>query len=240
MINDFMRGIQYFFDGFQIIFKPPLRHFIIMPVLVSFALFVLLMYTFNHYLIMLDHWYIQSVPNWLQWLSIVIHIVLLTAFLFIYVYIGATIVNLIAAPFNGALSAKVELFITDKLVDDQSLWAMIKDTPRIIGRQLAMMAFYFPRAILLLVLFFVPIVQLIAAPLWFLFNAWYMTLLYLDYPTDNNRVSFADTKKWMRQRNMTALGFGTAVLIAMLIPIFNIIAIPAAVAGATRFWVMEK
>jgi CysZ protein len=41
----------------------------------------------------------------------------------------------------------------------------------------------------------------------------------------------------MKRRRLTALGFGAGVMLLMLIPGINFVAMPAAVAGGTLLWV---
>lgn len=66
-----------------------------------------------------------------------------------------------------------------------------------------------------------------------------MAIQYCDYPMDNNKVSFKDMKEALKQRRLTSLGFGGLVSIGMMIPLVNLLIMPAAVVGATIFWVEE-
>jgi CysZ protein len=64
-----------------------------------------------------------------------------------------------------------------------------------------------------------------------------MSLIYIDYPTDNNHVSFREARNWLAANRMQSLGLGTGMLIASMIPGVNFISIPASVAAATAYWV---
>jgi len=66
-----------------------------------------------------------------------------------------------------------------------------------------------------------------------------MSVQYCDYPMDNHQFSFAAVKERLRRRRMTALGFGGLVSLMSSIPILNFFVVPAAVCGATVFWVRE-
>lgn len=119
-------------------------------------------------------------------------------------------------------------------------WAIIyKDIPRSIKRQLQFIIYYIPRAILALVLFFIPGVQVAAGPLWFLFNGWMMTVQYMDYPMDNHRISFKDMRNLLSQKRIVNLSFGSIVMFATMIPVVNFVVMPAAVIGATLLFVDE-
>ena len=82
-------------------------------------------------------------------------------------------------------------------------------------------------------------VNLAAPVLWFLFNAWYMALEYGDFPMANHGLKFTDQLPRMRRIRFTAIGFGSALTVLMLVPVLNFVAMPAAVAGATALWVKE-
>ena len=144
---------------------------------------------------------------------------------------------MIAAPFNSLLSEKVAMFLTKKAIEERSLIENVKDVPRTIYRQLAIIGYFLPRAILLLVLFFIPLIHVFAGLCWFLFSAWLMTLTYVDYPTDNQRIALYNVRMWMRKNRALSFGFGIAVLIATMIPIVNFFVMPAAVAAATKLWI---
>ncbi|MOA66565.1 putative sulfate transport protein CysZ [compost metagenome] len=45
---------------------------------------------------------------------------------------------------------------------------------------------------------------------------------------------------WLRAKRWQSLGFGAATYAALLVPGLNILLMPAAVAGATLFWVREE
>jgi CysZ protein len=64
-----------------------------------------------------------------------------------------------------------------------------------------------------------------------------LALEYIDYPMGNHGVLFAEQRRQLRQRPMLALGFGMTVAVLTFIPILNFLAMPVAVAGATRLWV---
>ena len=66
-----------------------------------------------------------------------------------------------------------------------------------------------------------------------------MAIEYMDYPMGNHNHTFPAIKNTLRQNRMLALGFGTAVMAFTMIPIINLVVMPAAVAGASKLWVRE-
>lgn len=233
-------GVRYFLSGFSLIAKPGLRRFIILPLLINIVIFVGLFFLAQHFMSELNAWIIHLLPSWLQWLGIVVWLLFFIGFLLVAMFTFVALGNVIAAPFNSFLAEKVELYLTGALPPQQSIWQSVKTIPHSLGRQLAVVFYYVPRVLLLFILFFVPVLQMFAPVGWFLFNAWFMTLTYLDYPTDNHRVSFKDMRLWLEGNRFVALGFGVSVLLALMIPGINLLVMPAAVAGATKFWLEEK
>ena len=60
---------------------------------------------------------------------------------------------------------------------------------------------------------------------------------YTDYSYDNHQIGFKVLKKDLKSDRATALGFGAATTLSAMVPLLNIIAIPAAVCGGTAFYV---
>lgn len=235
-MTDFIRGIHYFLTGFSLIFKPGMKRFIIMPLLINILLFCGLFMAGKHAVMAFNAWFIQHVPHWLQWLSTLVWLFFILSFFILMISVFVTLANMIAAPFNSLLAEKTEKLLSLKAPEPRSLMFNLMDTPRMIGRQFGIIFYYVPRAILLLLLFFIPIVHLAAPFLWFLFNAWFLTLTYLDYPCDNHHIPLRDMRAMLASRRWLMLGFGVSALITSMIPVLNLVAIPAAVAGATSLF----
>jgi CysZ protein len=66
-----------------------------------------------------------------------------------------------------------------------------------------------------------------------------MSLQYCDFPMDNHKHSLNDVKAAIASRRMTSLGFGGAVMFGTMLPLVNFVIMPAAVCGATVYWVEE-
>lgn len=233
-------GLHYVFCGFRLICKPGLRRFVIIPLLINIGMFTGLFFLLRHFMREFNAWFLHFLPNWLQWLSTVLWLLFFIGFFAVIVYVFVTAANLISAPFNSFLSEKVELHLTGKTPEPRSLWDNIKDVPRIAGRQFSILGYYFPRMILILCLFLVPVIHFIVPVLVFLFNAWFITLTYLDYPTDNHRIPIANVRTWLKEHQPAALVFGGSFLFFSMIPLLNCLVVPAAVAGATQFWIEEN
>lgn len=239
-MQSFFSGIHYHLTGFRYLTTPGIKRYVLMPVLLNILFFIALFYGFLHGLVFMDAWFMAHLPTWAYWLGKILWLVMIIGFIFIFLFAFLTLANIFAAPFNGVLSARVNQLVTKKRENEQSLWQLCLDVPRMIGRQLKILGYYFPRLIVLLILFFIPIVQIISTPLWFLFNAWMLSLTYFDYPADNARYSFDKLLDFVNKNRLLAIGFGSSVLVCSMIPIVNFFTMPAAVIGATLLWIDVK
>jgi len=239
-MNNASLGFFYLLSGFELIFKPGLRRFVFFPLLINIVFFIALFFLFWHYVGEFNLWFEAHLPTWLHWLSIMLWLVFFVSFFLLFIFAFVVMANIIAAPFNGFLAEKVELYLTGKTPDQRGFFMIIKDAPRILGRQLLILSYYLPRALLIFILFFIPIIHVLAAVFWFLFNAWFMTLTYIDYPTDNHHVSLKDVRRWLQQKRWLGLAFGGSVMLVSMVPILNFFVMPAAVAGATKLWLEQK
>lgn len=229
-------GFHYLTNGFSLLTKPGLKRFVVIPVLINICLFFCMFFFVKHYFVEFNNWIIGILPSWLHWLSHILWILFFIGFFLITIYAFVTIANLIAAPFNSLLAEKVEIYLTKENLPTTHF---LNDIPRVVIRQLAIIGYFIPRAIVLLLLFFVPIVQFVAGFLWFIFHAWLMALQYLDYPTDNHKIPFSKVCTELYEKKWLSLSFGVSVLVLSMIPILNWFVMPAAVAGATQLWVEQ-
>jgi CysZ protein len=235
-VNDFFKGMHYFATGFKLILQPGLKRFIILPLIINISLFAALLlgssYLFNEF----NHWILTFLPSWLQWLGNILWIIFFIGFFLFILFSFVILANLIAAPFNSILAEKVAVHLTGKIPLEQSL---TKEITRSIRRQWDIIKYYVPRACVLFLLFFIPLIQIFSPLLSFSFNAWCMALQYIDYPTDNAHLAFATVRRELQQKKSLTFGFGLILLLLTMIPLINCIVMPAAVAGATALWIKE-
>jgi CysZ protein len=134
--------------------------------------------------------------------------------------------NLIASPFYGFLAEKVAEKERGEVSPPTSLRDIMLVVPHSVVRELRKIGYYLPRLLILLLLSFVPVVNLVSSPLLLLFGVWMMAVQYIDFQADNDQVSFIDMLRWMRGRRMLSLGFGLPVYVGMLIPLVNLLHVP--------------
>jgi CysZ protein len=241
MPNPALSGPQYLGEGLKLVLSPGLRLFVLLPLAVNTLLFIgLIVLAMQQFGVWMDS-LMPNLPDWLSFLTYVLTPLFFVLVLVIMFFTFTLLANIIAAPFNGFLAEKVEVVLRGRDDFPPFSWAeLMAMMPRTIGREMRKLAYFLPRAIPLLILTFVPVLNLVAAPLWILFGIWMMAVQYIDYPCDNNKVSWDDMLAWLREKRWQSLGFGGTVYLALLIPFVNILVMPSAVAGATLFWVRER
>jgi CysZ protein len=231
-------GVNYFLEGFQLIKQPGLRAFVFIPLMINLILFAGVMYFAVGKLDELFTWMNGEIPEYLSWLNFFLWPLAVLTMLVVMSFIFSSVMNWLAAPFNGLLAEKVEQHLTGKNLNTGGTVDLIKDLPRILGREWIKLKYYLPRALIFLILFWVPVIGQTAAPiLWFLFTAWMMAIQYCDYPFDNHKVPFDDMKFALRNTKGTSFSFGASVTLFSMIPIVNFIVMPVAICGATAMWV---
>jgi len=214
--------------------RPGLRRYLLAPVAINIVVFVIIGWIgFSQFDSLLNTFLPES--SWLSFLRWLLWPLFALSVLLITFYTFTAVANLIAAPFNSLLSAKVEEILTGNKPPEsrRTLQQLILPT---IQSELRKLGYFLLRAIPLLLLFVIPGINLLAPFLWLLFSAWFLAIEYADYPLGNHGLDFRSQHDRLKQTRLAALGFGGGVTLLMMIPILNFAAMPAAVVGATRLW----
>lgn len=216
--------------------QPELRWFVLFPLVINILVFGTLIYfAWQQFGLWVDQ-LVAWLPGWLSFLEILIWPLLFIAMLGIVYFTFTIIGNLIAAPFNGLLAEKVQNLRSDEALPDYELKDWLTLLPRTVGRELRKLAYYLPKAILLLIISFIPVINLVSPFLWFAFNSWMMSIQYCDFAADNRGVSFNDMLERLKTERPGTWGFGATVALVVLVPFMNLLVMPAAVVGATLMW----
>lgn len=237
-VHEFLAGPAYLLRGFAMLREPALRRYVIIPILINILLIVAVVGLLGWQLAgWLDQW-LGGLPGWLAWLETLLWwvAVLLSTLAFCYVF--TLLANLIASPFNGLLSARVEKLATGRAPESgMTLAGEMFDGVR---GELRRLRYYGARAFLLaivsLALFFLPPANLLIAPLWFVFGAFMLAFEYLDQPMANRGLTFDAKILQLRSRRWRHLGFGSLVTVMTAVPLANLVVMPAAVVGATLLY----
>jgi CysZ protein len=232
-------GVGYLLQGLGLITKPNLRIFVTIPLIINSLLFsggIWLAYgQLQHLMGRIEGFF----PDWLSWLSwLLIPIFILAAILVIF-FTFTIVANLISAPFNSLLAEKVEEHLTGKKLppEEGGFKRIIKDIVPLLMNEIGKIVYYILWSIPLLILFIIPVVNIIAPFIWMIFTAWMLAVQYADIPMANHELNGKEIRRRLKAQRVTSLSFGGSVMILTMIPVINFIAMPAAVAGATAMWV---
>lgn len=234
--SSLLQGTAYLLQGLQLLTVPGLRQFVLIPLLLNTSLFAVgIWYSVTR----IQAWTNDLLPSWLQWMGWLI----MPLF---YVVIGTTlfwtfsmVANLLAAPFNALLAQRVELHLTGRVINPLNTTGMLQEIISQIGSEINKIIYFLTRAIPLLILFWIPVINIIAPFTWLIFSGWMMAFQYTDIPMGNHGLKAKQILAKLQENRLLALGFGGATLLMSLIPFVNFLAMPAAVAGATVLWVKE-
>jgi len=233
VITDCLAGMGCLAEGFRIIARPGMRRYAVAPALVSLVVFLVLAAVLGWGF---EAWMNALLPagwGWLQWLLWPLFaLAILLVWLFTYIHLT----NLIAAPFNDLLAERVLAEIRGAPPPEEGWAQALREGVRAVGNTAAVLVYSLRWALPLLVLTLIPGLNVVAPVLWTVFNAWLLALEYADYPLGARGLAFREQRVLVARQRPGALGFGLAVLVLTGIPGLNLLAMPAAVAGATRLF----
>ncbi len=234
------RGPAYLKEGWQSIRQPGLRRFVVVPLILNLLVFAaFITWSVRWFGVWMEQ-AIPSLPEWLGFLEWLLWPLFALALILTLFFSFSLVANLIASPFYGFLAERIAERERGEISQAPGMADILLVAPRSMARELRKIAYYLPRLLGLLLLTLIPVVNLVASPLLLLFGVWMMAVQYLDYQADNDQVRFIDLLRWMRGHRALSLGFGLPVYVGMLIPLVNLLVMPAAVAGSTLLWVRER
>lgn len=239
MSNPFT-GFFYFIQGMKLIFIPGIRRYVVIPLTINIVLFgALIWFGANQFEVFMN-WLMPELPDWLQFLEWLFWILFGISALLILFFTFSLLANIIGGPFNELLAEAVEFQLTGERPEDAGgmkkllaniVPSMIDETKKLLYMVLWSIPF--------LILFLLPVINIVAPFVWLVFSAWMLTIEYADYPMGNHGLRSDEQKLRLREKRFLSLGFGGAVTIATMTPVLNFLVMPAAVAGATAMWVKQ-
>lgn len=240
MSRSLIRGASYALTGLRWLPKAGLRGFVALPLLINTVLFGAGIWWSASQFERLDQVARNWLPGWLAWLHWLLWLLFVLAVLLVMVYVFTVVANFIAAPFNGLLADRVEKLASPSNAPSplasEPAWKDLLLSPL---RELHKLLYFVGWAIPLLLLSFIPVINVVAPALWALFSAWMLALEYADYPLGRRSLSFREQRRLLRRHWPLTLGFGGMTLLLTLVPGLNFLAMPAAVIGATLMWTRE-
>lgn len=244
MFSPLLAGPRYLMKGVTILVQPEVRRFVLLPLLINLILFMGGSWWAMSYL---NGWitgWVASFPVWLQWLESILWLLAFITTLMALFFSLTVVGTVVAAPFNSLLATAVENYCTQQRQIALGRLAtyqvpnrrLLQELHHLLLEELRKLRYYLVRAVPLLLLMLIPGINLIAAPLWFLFTAWMMALTYLAYPLDNHQIPFQLQRDWIRRQRLASFSLGLSILLLSMVPVVNFLMMPLAVIAATVFW----
>ncbi len=231
-----MTGAGYVLRGFGLMWRPGIRRYTLLPLLINSLLFGLGTWGALH-------WARRSLdtllPSWLDWLSWLLLPLLFIGLMLMVYFTFTLLANFIAAPFNALLAQALEQQLTGKPTpeDNTPLWAL---TVKTLAAEWRKLRYFIGWAIPLLLLWLVPGLNLLAPLLWFGFSAWMMALQYVDAPAGNHLFGFDAQRLWLKGMPVTSFSFGALLTAMTMVPGLNFLSLPVGVCAATALWVDRR
>jgi CysZ protein len=225
--NNPLLALQCLIDGVRMLSLPALRKYLLIPLCINVVLYTGAFILGYHSVSALIHGFI---PAWLSWLNWILWPLFFVAFLVVGFFTFTLLANLIAAPYYSALAVKT-LQVLDRgeiLIEEQS-W------DKVFLGELRRLAYLLLRLLPLLLLFVIPVVNLIAPLLWAVFAAWGLAMEFMAYPLETRGMAFPEQKQYLQDRRLGALSFGAVVSICLTLPLVNLFMGQAAVIAATLY-----
>ncbi len=220
-------GVKCFLDGASAAFGKPLRGYVLLAGLVSFLVIVGGLVWALSYVTDFSAYLQRTLGAWPEFLQWVVEPLLYIIGIFVGAWSFGFLAIVIGSPFLGNLSARVDT----ALPGETPGWLQVALAT--IAREGRKLLYSLPRIIGLLILGFIPVLNLAAPVLWVVLGAWLMAVQFCDFPFENRHRPFQDTRSVLGRNRGAALGFGACVTLAMAIPVLNFMVPPVATVGAT-------
>ncbi|PPD35555.1 MAG: sulfate transporter CysZ [Methylomonas sp.] len=225
--NNPMLAAQCLWQGIKLLSHPALRKYLLIPLFINIVLYTCAFVLGYHSVSALIH---QFIPDWLSWLSWLLWPLFFVSFLVVGFFTFTLLANLIAAPYYSLLAAKALQILNaqDAPIQEQA-W------DKIFLGELKRVGYLLARMLPLLLLFIIPVVNLIAPVLWAVFAAWGIAMEFMAYPLEGRGLTFPEQKQFLLKSRWSMLGFGGLVGAGLTLPVVNIFIGQAAVLGATLY-----
>jgi len=239
MIHAFLSGFGDFLAGVGMLAEPGLRRYTILPLILSVAVFIVLLIVAIHYFGGMVGWIDNRIPGWLAWTGWLFWIGLAAAFVFGFYFGFLFVVGLVGLPFFIMLSGAVETRLTGHPPEisrgmlHQIAVGTVRQFPRLFHLLLWGLLTLASAGILGLI----PLINAFSWIPWFLFSAWVYAVMMSDFPLGARDMNWKSQHGLIRAHRTQMFGFGTATALMSLVPVLNLLIFPAATAGITRLWV---
>ncbi|MEL0455202.1 EI24 domain-containing protein [Flavobacteriaceae bacterium SZ-1-7] len=235
MLKNIAKGIKAYFGAFGLISKLKLWKYFAIPMVISFVTAILIFTSayglsdnIGRFISKIWIWdwgkeTFSTISNFIGWLIIII----------IGLIIYKHIIMALSAPFMSPVSEKIEAHFTGNTSHThrntsfaQQLWRGIKVNLRNLLMELLL-------TIPILLLKFIPIVNIFSTILLFLVQAYYAGFGNMDYTLERH-FQYKESVQFVRKHRGLAIGNGIVFILCLLVPIVGVILVlPLSVTAAS-------
>ncbi|MBT3182168.1 MAG: hypothetical protein HN337_06660 [Deltaproteobacteria bacterium] len=252
--QDFIGGFLHIFKGFKFLTSHRrLWVWAIIPTLINLLIVVAMISIFTHYYgdfygWLASHmgnldianptaWYMHILDGILWVLNILFQILIILISLILMLVIAYGLSFIVAAPFNDALSERVETALTNNEPPPFSMKKFVGDMLRIIKIESIKAAILLAIPILLFILNIIPV---IGGPIYvfltLIFGAWDLGFAFADLPMGRKVIPLKERWGFAKKNKWALIGFGTG----FIIPFFTLVFAAPMVVGGTLLYVEKS
>ena len=232
-----LRGTGYIFQGWRTLNQHPgLLKYCIWPWLISVIAFGGVSVGFYFFYADIVNWIWSKPESWfMQGLWYLLYVFVLIVVVLMGYMVFFVLQGLLAAPFNDALSERVERLAYGQATPKPPSIAEVFGTMgSAVGHELIKLSIWIGLMIPTLLVNFVPGVGAVVSSIGgFLITARFLAYDYLDFSMARRRWRFSEKWRVLRANRALTFGFGSGVALLLLVPVFGLLCLPMAAIGGT-------
>jgi CysZ protein len=235
MIQNIFRGLQVYTGAYGLISKLKLWKYFVIPVIISIVVFTMIFVSAYGLSDNLGEWmagiwiWETGKATFTAISTFIGGIVIFAIGLILYKHI----IMALSSPFMSPVSEKIEAYFTGKPAKNYVSTNFYKQLVRGIRIGLRNLSKELLYTIPILILKFIPVVNIFSTILLFLVQAYYAGFANMDYTLERH-FKYKDSVAFIRQHRGLAIGNGIGFLLLLLIPVVGVLLVlPLSVTSAT-------
>ncbi|AKJ94772.1 hypothetical protein TVD_05030 [Thioalkalivibrio versutus] len=217
------------FRGLARVFDPGLRGLVIGPLIINILVVIGLATAAGvGFEALLAAW----LPGGWDWLAWLLWPLFALALLVAFGVSAVALAAIIASPFSGPLAYRTARGLGHE--PRQPARSFLGEMGHATVTALRKAGYYGLLFIPVLLITVIPGLNLLAPIAWFTFGSWVLAVEFLEAPLANDGLAFAEVRKTVRAHRLETLSFGAGTTLLAMVPLVNLLLVPAAVIGATH------
>ncbi|WP_299115446.1 EI24 domain-containing protein [uncultured Winogradskyella sp.] len=235
MIQNILKGLQVYTGAYDLISKLKLWKYFVIPMLISLVVFILIFVTAYGLSDNLGEW-IASIWTWEFGKDTFTAISTFIAGIFIFaigLILYKHIIMALSSPFMSPVSEKIESYFTGQPAENYTNVTFTKQLARSIRIGLRNLTKELIFTLPILLLKFIPVVNIFSTALLFLVQAYYAGVSNMDYTLERH-FTYKESIAFIKKHRGLAIGNGIGFLLLLFIPVIGVILVlPLSVTSAS-------